>query len=129
MVDALSAVSICLVAGFATTPLKGKIMSNSTFCIEEFDGEESDSSNSPFKIVFGGGNELSGSFLDRVYIFRDGDKKNLSAKNMITFYWFNQCYDYEAFIEDYCLIHRLKEDKEYLIKCLEEQFKSQASPA
>ena len=38
-------------------------MNNSTFCIEEFDGEESDSSNAPFKIVFGGGNEVSDSFL------------------------------------------------------------------
>jgi hypothetical protein len=94
-------------------------VNNSTFCIEEFDGEESDSSDAPFKIVFGGGNELSNSFLDRIYIFRDGDTTNLSAKNLISFDWFNHCYGYESFLEDYFLIHRLKEDKEYWIKTSE----------
>ena len=64
-----------------------------------------------------------------MYIFRDGDTKNISAKNMITHGWFTCSYNYEDFIEDYCLIHRLKEDKEYLIKCLQEQVKSQASPS
>ena len=128
-VDALSAVSICLTAGFAAKTLKGNIVNNSTFCIEEFDGEESDSSNAPFKIVFGGGNEASDSFLDRIYIFRDGDTKNISAKNMITHGWFTRSYNYEDFIEDYCLIHRLKEDKEYLTKNLLEQFNSQLKRA
>ncbi len=104
-------------------------MNYSTFCIEEFDGEESDSSESSYKIVIGGGNDLSNSFIDRIYILRDGDQANLTAKNLITFDWFTDNYDYEAFIEDYCLIHRLKEDKEYLIKCLQEQVKSQASPS
>ena len=104
-------------------------MNNSTFCIEEFDGEESDSSESSYKIVIGGGNDLSNSFIDRIYILRDSDPENLTAKNMITFNWFKNCYDFESFIEDYCLIHRLKEDKEYLIKCLQEQVKSQTSPS
>jgi hypothetical protein len=40
-------------------------------------------------------------------IYRDGDDNNLSELNRIDHGWFKLHYDFEAFLDDYSLIHRL----------------------
>ena len=96
-------------------------MNNSTFSIEKFNSQEFDTSDSAFKIVFTEGNHPHDNFTDRIRIFRDGDTSNYNQSNVISSDWFEENYDYESFIEDYGLIHRLYEEKlnshkSYLIK-------------
>jgi hypothetical protein len=86
-------------------------MNNSTSRIENFGSQEFDISDSAFKIVFTDADHPHDNFADRIRIFCDGDTSNYNQSNVISSNWFEETYDYESFLEDYGLIHRLYQDK------------------
>ena len=95
-------------------------MSMSTLNIEMIHSDCLDTSDAPFKVVIStivefefeeeDEDEIKTSYI----IYRDGDHRNESLTNRIDRKWFEDNYDFQSFLEDYYLIHRLLQETEEL---------------
>ena len=95
-------------------------MSMSTLNIEMIHSDCLDTSDAPFKVVIStivefefeeeDYDEIKTSYI----IYRDGDHRNESLTNRIDRKWFEDNYDFQSFLEDYFLIHRLLQEIEML---------------
>lgn len=99
-------------------------MTNSTREIEQVYSDMFDTGCIVPKFVLTGSDGEDDTFAERIMIYRDGDDNNLSELNRIDHGWFKLHYDFEAFLEDYSLIHRLRGEvlslKGYLFKLVRE---------
>ena len=92
----------------------------STLNIEMIHSDCLDTSDAPFKVVIStivefefeeeDEDEIKTSYI----IYRDGDHRNESLTNRIDRKWFEDNYDFQSFLEDYYLIHRLLQETEEL---------------
>ena len=83
-------------------------MTNSTREIEQVHSDMFHTGSVVPKFVLTGSDGEDDTFAERIIIYRDGDDNNLSELNRIDHEWFKLHYDFEAFLEDYSLIHRLR---------------------
>ena len=97
-------------------------MSMSTLNIEMIHSDCLDTSDAPFKVVISTIVEFEFEEEEEDYdeiktsyiIYRDGDHRNESLTNRIDRKWFEDNYDFQSFLEDYYLIHRLLQETEEL---------------
>ena len=97
-------------------------MSMSTLNIEMIHSDCLDTSDAPFKVVistiiefeFEDEDEDEDAIKTSYIIYRDGDHRNESLTNRIDRTWFEDNYDFQSFLEDYYLIHRLLQETEEL---------------
>ena len=89
-------------------------MSMSTRNIEMIHSDCLDTSYAPFKVVVSSFDEFDDEIRTSYIIYRDGDHRNESLNNRIDKSWFEDNYDYESFLQDYFLIHRLSQEIEVL---------------
>ena len=93
-------------------------MSMSTLNIEMIHSDCLDTSDAPFKVVistiiefeFEDEDEDEDAIKTSYIIYRDGDHRNESLTNRIDRTWFEDNYDFQSFLEDYFLIHRLLQE-------------------
>ena len=95
-------------------------MSMSTLNIEMIHSDCLDTRDAPFKVAIStivefefeeeDYDEIKTSYI----IYRDGDHRNESLTNRIDRKWFEDNYDFQSFLEDYYLIHRLLQETEQL---------------
>ena len=89
-------------------------MSMSTRNIEMIHSDCLDTSDAPFKVVVSTFDEFEEEIRTSYIIYREGDHRNESQTNRIDRTWFEGNYDYESFLQDYFLIHRLSQEIEVL---------------
>jgi len=89
-------------------------MNMSTCKIEQIESSHPDTSEAPFKLVVTNYDDYDEENKRSYIIFRDGDHTNRSETNVIDRSWFELKYDFESFLEDYFLIHRLSKELERL---------------
>ena len=89
-------------------------MNMSTCKIEQIESSHPDTSEAPFKLVVTNYDDYDEENKRSFIIFRDGDHTNRSETNVIDRSWFELEYDFESFLEDYFLIHRLSKELEML---------------
>ena len=89
-------------------------MSMSTLNIEMIHSDCLDTSDAPFKVVISTFDEFEDEIKASYIIYRDGDHRNESLTNRIDRTWFEDNYDFQSFLQDYFLIHRLLQEIEEL---------------
>lgn len=89
-------------------------MDMSTCKIEQIESSHPDTSEAPFKLVVTNYDDYDEETKRSYIIFRDGDHTNRSEINVIDRSWFELEYDFDSFLEDYFLIHRLSKELEML---------------
>jgi hypothetical protein len=105
----------------------------STYKIEQIESDCLDTSEAPFKLVVTNYDNYDEENKRSFIIFRDGDHTNRSETNVIDRSWFELEYDFESFLEDYFLIHRLSKElemlKPYIFSLTKEQIQEVAKIA
>ncbi len=105
-------------------------MNMSTYKIEQIESSHPDTSEAPFKLVVTNYDDYDEENKRSYIIFRDGDHTNRSETNVIDRSWFELEYDFESFLEDYFLIHRLSKELEglnpYMFSLTKEQIQEVA---
>ena len=105
----------------------------STCKIEQIESSHPDTSEAPFKLVVTNYDDYDEENKRSYIIFRDGDHTNRSETNVIDRSWFELEYDFESFLEDYFLIHRLTKELEmltpYIFSLTKEQIQEAAKRA
>ena len=108
-------------------------MNMSTCKIEQIESSYPDTSEAPFKLVVTNYDDYDEENKRSYIIFRDGDHTNRSETNVIDRSWFELEYDFESFLEDYFLIHRLSKElemlKPYIFSLTKEQIQEVAKRA
>ena len=108
-------------------------MNMSTYKIEQIESDCLDTSEAPFKLVVTNYDNYDEENKRSFIIFRDGDHTNRSETNVIDRSWFELEYDFESFLEDYFLIHRLSKELEmlnpYIFSLTKEQIQEVAKRA
>ena len=108
-------------------------MNMSTCKIEQIESSHPDTSEAPFKLVVTNYDDYDEENKRSYIIFRDGDHTNRSETNVIDRSWFELEYDFESFLEDYFLIHRLSTELEklnpYIFSLTKEQIQEVAKGA
>jgi hypothetical protein len=89
-------------------------MNMSTGNIEKIESSHANTSEAPFKLVVTNYDDYDEENKRSFIIFRDGDHTNRSETNVIDRSWFELEYDFDSFLEDYFLIHRLSKELEEL---------------
>ena len=105
----------------------------STCSIEQIESSHPDTREAPFKLVATNFDDYDEETKRSYIIFRDGDHTNRSETNVIDRSWFELEYDFESFLEDYFLIHRLSKElegiKPYIFSLTKEQIQEVAKRA
>lgn len=108
-------------------------MNMSTYKIEQIESDCLDTSEAPFKLVVTNYDDYDEENKRSFIIFRDGDHTNRSETNVIDRSWFELEYDFESFLEDYFLIHRISNElerlKSYIFSLTKEQIQELAKRA